>query len=58
MNRQQREFMQSTLEKLDELLASLNQEERHDLLDRLAGEIEERLDQVIDEETEGSGAET
>ena len=45
-----KDFLRSTTTKLDEVLASLTQEEQHDLLDALAGEIEERLDQVMDQD--------
>ena len=48
MNRPAREFLRSTIEKLDETLAALPQDEQHDLLDELAGAIEERLDTLID----------
>ena len=48
MNKAAKEFLKSTTTKLDEILASLTPEEQHDLLDALAGEIEERLDQLID----------
>jgi hypothetical protein len=43
-------FLKSTTTKMDEILAALTPEEQHDLLDALAGEVEERLDQLIDTE--------
>ena len=48
MTKAAKEFLKSTATKLDEILASLTPEEQHDLLDALAGEVEERLDQLID----------
>ncbi len=50
MTKAAREFLKSTTTKLDEVLATLTQEEQHDLLDTLAGEIEERLDQLMEAE--------
>lgn len=50
MTKTAKEFLKSTTTKLDEILAALTQEEQHDLLDALAGEVEERLDQVMEEE--------
>jgi hypothetical protein len=50
MNKAATEFLKATTTKLDEILASLTPEEQHDLLDALAGEVEERLDQLIDTE--------
>ena len=50
MTKAAKEFLKSTTTKLDEILAALTQEEQHDLLDALAGEVEERLDQLIDVE--------
>jgi hypothetical protein len=43
-----REFIRSTTTLLDHVLAKLTQEEQHELLDALAGEIEERLDAVVE----------
>lgn len=48
MKRNAREFILSTTTLLDQVLATLTQEEQHELLDALAGEIEERLDTVVD----------
>lgn len=42
MNKAAKEFLKSTTAKMDEMLASLTPEQQHDLLDALAGEIEER----------------
>jgi hypothetical protein len=50
MTKAAKEFLKSTTTKLDEMLTSLTPEEQHDLLDALAGEVEERLDQLIDVE--------
>lgn len=50
MKRPLREFIHSTTTLLDHLLSSLTQEEQHDLLDALAGEIEERLDVLVEME--------
>lgn len=50
MTKTAKEFLKSTTTKLDEILVALTQEEQHDLLDALAGEVEERLDQVMEEE--------
>ena len=36
--------------KMDGILAALTQEEQHDLLDALAGEVEDRLDQLNEAE--------
>jgi hypothetical protein len=33
---------------LDHILATLTQEEQHELLDALAGEVQESLDTVVD----------
>lgn len=48
MTKSAKEFLNSITSKLDEILAALTPEEQHDLLDALAGEVEERLDQLID----------
>ena len=48
MKQNAREFISSTTTLLDHVLPTLTQEEQHDLLDALAGEIEERLDTVVD----------
>jgi hypothetical protein len=48
MQRNAREFIRSTTTLLDHILATLTQEEQHDLLDALAGEVEERLDALVD----------
>ena len=48
MKQSAREFIRSTTTLLDHILATLTQEEQHDLLDALAGEIEERLDTVVE----------
>ena len=45
-----KEFVQSTTTKLDLILASLLPDEQHDLLDALAGEIERRLEELIEGE--------
>ena len=50
MTKAAREFLKATTTKLDEVLSTLTQEEQHDLLDTLAGEIEERLDQLMEAE--------
>ncbi|WP_395718794.1 hypothetical protein [Prosthecobacter sp.] len=47
MNRNAREFIRSTTTLLDSLLALLSEDEQHDLLDILAGEVEERLDRLV-----------
>ncbi len=47
MTKAAKEFLKSTTTKLDEILAALTPEEQHDLLDALAGEVEERLDQLV-----------
>ena len=52
MNNAAREFVRATTVKLDAMLESLTMEQQHDLLDALAGEIEERLEQVIELEDE------
>ena len=43
-------FLNSTTANLDAVLASLTPEEQHDLLDALAGEVEERLDLLAEED--------
>ncbi len=48
MTKAAKEFLKSTTTKMDEILASLTPEEQHDLLDALAGEVEERLDQLME----------
>ncbi len=48
MKQNAREFIRSTTTLLDHVLTTLTQEEQHELLDALAGEIEERLDTVVD----------
>ena len=48
MKQNAREFIRSTTTLLDHVLAKLTQEEQHELLDALAGEIEERLDAVVE----------
>ena len=48
MKQNAREFIRSTTTLLDHVLPTLTQEEQHELLDALAGEIEERLDTVVD----------
>jgi hypothetical protein len=50
MTKAAREFITTTTTKLDEVLASLPQKDQHDLLDSLAAEIEERLDQLTEGE--------
>jgi hypothetical protein len=42
MTKPAKDFLKSTTTKMDEILASLTPEEQHDLLDALAGEVEER----------------
>jgi hypothetical protein len=44
-----REFIRTTKTRLDEVLAALTQQEQHDLLDALAGEIEDRLDALVEQ---------
>ena len=44
-----REFIRTTTTRLDEVLAALTQQEQHDLLDALAGEIEDRLDALVEQ---------
>ena len=48
MNKAAKEFLKATTSKLDEILAALTPGEQHDLLDTLAGEIEERLDTLTE----------
>ncbi len=48
MKRNAREFIRSTTTLLDHVLPTLTQEEQHELLDVLAGEIEERLDALVE----------
>ena len=48
MKRNAREFIRSTTTLLDHILATLTQEEQHDLLDALAGEVEERMDALVE----------
>ncbi len=48
MKRNAREFISSTTALLDHILATLTQEEQHDLLDALAAEVEERMDALVD----------
>ena len=48
MNRNSREYIRSTTTLLDHILATLSQEEQHDLLDALAAEVEERMDAFVD----------
>ena len=48
MKRNAREFIRSTTTLLDHVLATLTQEEQHELLDALAGEVEERLDTLVE----------
>lgn len=43
-----REFIRSTTATLDRLLALLNEDDQHDLLDALAAEVEERLDTLVE----------
>ena len=43
-----REIIRSTTTLLDHVLATLTPEEQHDLLDALAGEVEERLDALVE----------
>ncbi|MBL9181076.1 MAG: hypothetical protein JNN17_02975 [Verrucomicrobiaceae bacterium] len=43
-----REFIRSTTVTLDRLLALLPEDEQHDLLDALAGEVEGRLDTLVE----------
>lgn len=50
MTKAAKDFLKSTTTNLDAVLAALTQEEQHDLLDALAGEIEERLDQLAEED--------
>ncbi|MBK8037762.1 MAG: hypothetical protein IPK22_11590 [Verrucomicrobiaceae bacterium] len=46
MTKAAKEFLKSTMTKMDEILAALTQEEQHDLLDALAGEITE-VDHIL-----------
>ena len=48
MKRNAREFILSTTTLLDHVLTRLTQEEQHELLDALAGKIEERLVTVVE----------
>ena len=48
MNRNSREYIRSTTTLLDHILATLSQEEQHELLDALAAEVEERMDALVD----------
>ena len=48
MKQNAHEFIRSTTNLLDHILATLTQEEQHDLLDTLAGEIEIRMDAVVE----------
>jgi hypothetical protein len=48
MKRNAREFIRSTTTLLDHILATLTPGEQHDLLDALAGEVEERLDALVE----------
>jgi hypothetical protein len=48
MKRDAREFIRSTTTLLDHILATLTQEEQLELLDVLAGEVEERMDALIE----------
>ena len=48
MKRNAREFIHSTTTLLDHILATLTQEEQHDVLDALAAEVEERMDALVD----------
>jgi hypothetical protein len=48
MKRNAREFISSTTALLDHMLATLTQKEQHDMLDALAGEVEERLDALVE----------
>lgn len=48
MTKSAKEFLKSTTTKMDEILAALTPEEQHDLLDTLAGEVEDRLDEYGD----------
>ncbi len=48
MKRNAREFIHSTTTLLDHVLPTLTQEEQHELLDALTGEIEERLDALVE----------
>ena len=43
-------FLNSTTDGLDEVLAILTPEDQHDLLDALVGEIETRLEKLIEGE--------
>jgi len=48
MKRNAREFIRSNTTLPDHVLATLTPEEQHDLLDALAGEVEERLDALVE----------
>jgi hypothetical protein len=48
MNRNARDFIRSTTTLLDHILATLTQEEQHDVLDALAAEVEERMDALVE----------
>ncbi len=49
MKQESRDFIRSFTTQLDQLLLRLTQEERHDVLDALAGEVEERLDGLVED---------
>jgi hypothetical protein len=49
MKQNAREFIRSTTTLLDHVLPTLTQEEQHELLDALAGEIEVRLDALLED---------
>lgn len=48
MKRESRDFIRSTTTLLDHILGTLTQEQQHELLDALAGEIEGRLDALVE----------
>jgi hypothetical protein len=48
MKQNAHEFIRSTTTLLDHILATLTQEEQHNLLDTLAGEIEKRMDVLVE----------
>ena len=50
MHQEGKVFLKTTTDGLDEVLAVLSPEDQHDLLDALVGEIETRLEKLIEGE--------
>ena len=48
MKRESRQFARNFNEQLDLLLSRLPQEDQHELLDHLAGELEARMDALLE----------